>query len=135
MLRLRAVRLTRRSIACVALAASIITGGCRTKPGDEAEPAFEPIPVHVKNENFLDMNVFAVIGGVSRRLGTVTGNSASDFVIPPSFSNGQSVAITAIPIGGSGAASSGQLNVGSGQMIDFRIAPLLRQSSASVHEP
>lgn len=133
--RLRAVRLTRRSIACVALVASVVTGGCRTKPGDEAEPAFDPIPVHVTNQNFLDMNVFAVVGGVARRLGTVNGNSAADFVIPPSVSNGQSIVVTAVPIGGSGTASSGQLNVGSGQMIDFRIAPLLRQSTATVHEP
>ena len=35
--------------------------------------------MHVKNENFLDMNVAVVASGVSRRLGQVTGNSSARF--------------------------------------------------------
>ena len=40
----------------------------------EPAPRPDPIPVHVKNENYLDMNVYVVSSGVSRRLGMVSGN-------------------------------------------------------------
>src|SRR5262249_52830472 len=98
-------------------------------------PRAEPIAVHVKNENFLDMNVFAVVGGVNRRLGTVSGNSSGDFTLDWDVTIGQSISLRAVPIGGRGAASTGSLNVGLGQMIDFVVAPVLTQSTVSVHEP
>ena len=57
-----------------------------------------------------------VASGVSRRLGTVTGNSAADFKIQWSLINGQTISLTATPIGGRGAAvDSGQWTVISGQ--------------------
>lgn len=130
-----AVRLTRRFVVYAMLAGTALTGACRAKPGDEAEPELNPIEVHVKNENFLDMNVYSVVGGVSRRLGTVTGNGSGDYTIRWSSTGGQPVAVTAVPIGGSGSASTGQLNVSPGQIIEFRVAALLRQSSVSIHAP
>lgn len=102
---------------------------------DEPLPKAEPIAVHVKNENFLDMNVFAVVGGVRRRLGTVSGNGAGDFSIDWDVTIGQSISLLAVPIGGRGSASTGSLSIGLGQMIDFVVAPVLTQSTVSVHEP
>jgi hypothetical protein len=107
----------------------------RNKGQGELYPRIDPIPVHVQNENFLDMNVFVVASGVSRRLGTVTGNSAADFKIQWSLINGQTISLTATPIGGRGAAGSGALSVGPGQMIDFKIGSVLRQSTATVRQP
>lgn len=107
----------------------------KAKPGEEPAPR-EPIPVRVRNENFLDVNVFANVGSVSRRLGTVPGNSVGNFVIDWSATTGQPIVMTAIPIGGGGARTSSQgLNVGYGQMIFFTVGSVLRQSSASVGEP
>jgi hypothetical protein len=128
---------SRRAFARVALLTFLFLGACflRAKPGEVVEPRPDPIPVQIRNENFLDMNIYAYVGGSSRRLGTVTGNSTASFSIPWQFSSGQSITIVATPIGGSGQASSGALSVSTGQMIDFRIAPLLRQSSASIREP
>jgi hypothetical protein len=119
------------------LAVVLASAACaRGKNSDEApDPRPDPIPVHVKNENFLDMNVAVIVSGQSRRLGTVQGNSTANFAINWSAANGQPIVITASPIGGKGTASSGQLNVGFGQVIDFRIASVLRQSAASVHDP
>ena len=110
---------------------------CVHRSPDDFEPdaRYDPVPVHVRNDNFLDMNVFVVAGGMSRRLGQVTGNSEADFSIQWSVANGQSFYLTAVPIGGFGTAYSGTLNVGPGQMVDFRIASVLRQSAAIVREP
>lgn len=118
---------------CVALVAS---SACflRSKPG-ELPPEHDPIPIRVKNENFLDVNVYANVGSMSRRLGTVTGNSSATFTLDWLGAVGQPIVMTAIPIGGGGQrASSGALSVGSGQMIFFTVGALLRQTTASVGE-
>ena len=107
----------------------------QTEDDQEASVKADPIHIHVRNENFLDMNVFVIVNGVSRRLGTVTGNGAGDFTVDWGITIGQSIAIQAVPIGGRGSANSGQLSIGLGQVIDFTVAPVLRQSTVSVHEP
>lgn len=105
------------------------------KPGAPPAPRPDPILVHVKNENFLDMNIAVVVSGVSRRLGQVTGNSSGDFKIDYMMTVGQSITIIGTPIGGQGIASSGALNVSEGQMIEFHIGSTLRQSTATVRNP
>ena len=102
---------------------------------DQPQEKAPPILVHVRNENFLDMNVFMIVNGVSRRLGTVTGNGSGDFTVDWGITVGQSIALQAIPIGGRGSANTGNLSVGLGQVIEFTVAPVLRQSTVSVHEP
>lgn len=81
------------------------------------------------------MNIAVVISGVSRRLGQVTGNSSADFKVDYLMTVGQSIAILATPIGGVGAATSGPLSVGEGQLVEFVIGSTLRQSSATVRNP
>src|SRR4051812_19971663 len=103
-------------------------------PSDDF-PRMDPVRVRVKNENFLDMNVAVVASGVSRRLGMVAGNSGGDFRVEWSIVNGQSVSLMATPIGGRGSTITGALNVGPGQVIDFKVGSVLRQSTASVHDP
>ena len=127
----------RISFRRAAAIASIAMTACLHNQGAESDfvPRPDPIPIYVRNENFLDMNVFVVTSGISRRIGTVTGNAAANFKIDWTVANGQSITITATPIGGRGTASSGALNVGIGQVIDFKIAAQLRQSVASVHDP
>jgi len=122
-------------IAATLLVAVFAACSHSNQPESDADPRPEPIPVHVKNENFLDMNVAVVSGGASRRLGTVSGNSTGTFTIPWSAANGQGIYLTAIPIGGSGAARSATLNVSPGQVIEFKIGSVLRQSVAIVHDP
>jgi hypothetical protein len=124
-------------LSAALLAAVLVGAACGRGKNlqDELFPRPDPIPVHVRNENFLDMNVAVVVGGQPRRLGTVAGNSTANFTINWSVANGQTIVLTASPIGGRGSASSGQLNVGVGQVVDFKIASVLRQSVASVHDP
>jgi len=129
-------RSSARRLRVAALAIVALSACSRNKAqNDDFYARAEPIPVHVQNENFLDVNVFVVSSGVSRRLGQVSGNSAGDFKIAWSLANGQSISLTAIPIGGRGSATSGSLNVSPGQMIEFKIGSVLRQSTATVREP
>lgn len=130
----RAWRVAR--IASLTLAVAIGGACSRNKgPEEELEPPHEPIPVHVKNENFLDMNIALVTSGVSRRLGQVPGNGSADFKITWSTVNGQQVVLTATPIGGRGTYTLPGLSVGTGQVIELHIGSVLRQSSVVVHEP
>ncbi|HVE34985.1 MAG TPA: hypothetical protein VNC18_15590 [Gemmatimonadaceae bacterium] len=120
----------------VALLFLLATAACvrHSQTGPEVDARPEPIPVHVKNENFLDMNIAVVVSGVSRRLGNVVGNGSGDFMIDGNLAIGQTLYLTATPIGGRGQATSGGLSVGPGQMIDFTVASTLRQSVATVHD-
>lgn len=128
---------TRRVRFALALGLMAVGTGCSrgNKVDDGLGFEREPIPIHVKNENFLDMNIAVVAGGVSRRLGQVTGNSSADFKIAWAVANGQLISIMATPIGGRDRYVSAGLSVGSGQMIEVHLGSVLRQSSAIVQEP
>ena len=116
--------------------ALVAAAGCflRAKPG-ETPPPREPIPIRVRNENFLDVNVYASVGSLSRRLGTVPGNSSTLFTLDWSATIGQPIVMIAVPIGGGGTAASQGLNVGYGQMIFFNVGSVLRQTTATVGDP
>jgi hypothetical protein len=133
----RFTRVTRFGSARAALALIVVLAGCTRGKGhdDDFYPRMEPIPIHVRNENFLDMNVAVISNGVSRRLGQVAGNSAGDFKVDWAVANGQGIILTATPIGGRGSANSGSLNVAPGQVVEFKIGSVLRQSTAMVHDP
>jgi hypothetical protein len=120
----------------VALLFLLATAACarHAQTGPEIDTRPEPIPVHVKNENFLDMNIAVVVSGVSRRLGNVVGNGSADFTIDGQLAMGRTLYLTATPIGGRGQGTSGGLSVGPGQMIDFTVGSTLRQSVATVHD-
>ena len=81
------------------------------------------------------MNIAVVVSGVSRRLGSVVGNGSAEFTIDGQLAVGQTIYLTATPIGGRGQASSGGLSVAPGQMIEFTVGSTLRQSVATVHDP
>jgi hypothetical protein len=130
----RAISRRRFAMLCFVAMAGLPACSRKPNPNEEMVPRPDPIPLHVKNENFLDMNLYVVVNGVQRRLGTVSGNAQADFKIDASMVMGQTFAVLAVPIGGRGSANTGQLNVGPDQMISFRIASTLRQSAVSVHE-
>jgi hypothetical protein len=125
----------RGALAMVAVLVFAAACAHKTDPNAEPEPIPDPVALHVKNENFLDMNIALVVSGVSRRLGNVIGNSSADFSIDGQLALGQTIYLTATPIGGRGQATSGGLSVSPGQMIEFTVAATLRQSMATVREP
>ena len=98
--------------------------------GGELAPA-NTFDLHVKNENFLDMNVYAISEGQSTRLGTVTGNGSRNFVLDATLA-AQDFRIVATPIGGTGRATTGSIAVAPGQTLDFTIGSVLRNSTVFI---
>jgi hypothetical protein len=92
------------------------------------------IGLSVTNQNFLDMDVYAVSDGLATRLGTVNGNNSRIFTLNPSLAV-RDLRIVATPIGGNGQASTGEVIVSPGQTIEFRIGSTLRNSSVSIRSP
>jgi hypothetical protein len=120
------------AFVCMLAVAAVPATACSrsyTEAGDVAPGA--GVTLHVANDNFLDMDVFAVVDGVSNRIGTVSGSGSHDFAISPALTN-RDLRIIATPIGGNGRASSGVLNVSRGQEIDFRIGSVLSNSSVII---
>lgn len=120
-------------VGLIAATATVSTvGACsRTQEaGGEVAPA-TAIGLRVRNDNFLDMDVYAVSEGLATRLGTVTGNSSRNFILDASLAT-RDFRIVAAPIGGNGRASSGSVIVSPGQTIEFTIGSILRNSSVFI---
>ena len=113
-----------------ALATGPIACSRTQEAAGEVAPA-RAIGLRVRNNNFLDMDVYAVSYGLATRLGTVTGNSSRNFVLDASLAT-QDLQIVATPIGGNGRASTGVVTVGPGQTIDFTIGSILRNSTVTI---
>lgn len=123
----------KRAVMVLAAGASMATACAHPNQladGDEATPS-APIGVQVQNQNFNDMNVFAVSGGMARRLGMVIGASTGTFSLDPSYAT-RPLYIVAAPIGGYGRASTGQLNVAAGDTVEFMIGPRLANSGVLI---
>jgi hypothetical protein len=116
----------------VATATMPAAGACshQNEQAGELAPA-NTVDLHVKNENFLDMDVFAVADGQATRLGTVTGNGSRNFVVDAALAN-RDFRIVATPIGGTGRAGTGSIAVTPGQTIDFTIGSVLRNSTVFI---
>lgn len=104
--------------------------------GRVGSSAGEVVPVDqvgldVKNQNFLDVDVFSIVDGMSTRLGTVTGNGSRHFLLDPLVGS-RDLRLIAVPIGGAGRASSGSVNVAPGQTIVFTVGPVLAQSTVII---
>jgi hypothetical protein len=124
---------SRLLIGLVAAAATLSTATSCSRPNEAAgdlSPATS-IGLTVTNQNFADMDVYAVSDGLATRLGTVTGNTTRSFALHGSMATSD-LRIVATPIGGNGRASSGSLIVSPGQTIDFKISPVLRNSTVSI---
>jgi hypothetical protein len=117
----------------LALLGAPVAQGCRSGGAfDVNNPEPDVAYLVVKNDNVLDMDIYAVSSGLPTRIGTVTGLSTARFALQPTLYGATDFRIIATPIGGNGRASSGQLIVQRGQTIDFTIGSNLRQSFASV---
>lgn len=124
----------RRWVGILAIGATVpMAAGCAHTAQASGDVApVTSIGLRVRNDNFLDMDVYAVSAGLATRVGTVTGNSRRNFVLDASMADGQDFRIVATPIGGNGRATTGNIAVGPGQLIDFTIGSTLRNSSVII---
>jgi hypothetical protein len=92
-----------------------------------------PVHVNVVNHYTLPVDVFAVGGGVTYRMGTVHPGIASTFVLRQSMMGNGPVEFVAQPAGTEPPVHSGQLLLAPGDIVDFEIANHLLNSTATVH--
>lgn len=124
---------TTRHLVTALLVALAGAAACRSaSPYDVGDAQPGNITLVVRNNNFNDVDVYAVSSGLATRLGTVTGNSSATFSLNPTLASPTDFRIVATPIGGNGRASTGPINVSAGQTIEFTVGPVLSQSTVSV---
>ena len=85
----------------------------------------QPTIVQVDNQGFLDMTVYAARSSQRVRLGTATGNSKSNFVIPSFLMSGlTTLRFVADPIGGRRASVSEEITITPGDTVVLTIPPV-----------
>ncbi len=90
------------------------------------------VQVQVQSNYIGPLDIYLVSEGVATRLGDVSGPTSQTFVLDPSQFNITDLRIVAVPIGGYGRASTGLLNVRRGNVVEFRINPVLPQSTVFI---
>lgn len=128
---MRGIRLVIGLFAMTATLGTISACSRASEAGGEVYPQ-GAVGLHVENDNFLDVDVFAISQGMRTRLGTVTGSSSATFMIEPSMATQGDLRIIATPIGGMGQASTGSLQVSPGETIEFRVGSVLSNSAVYI---
>jgi hypothetical protein len=124
---------TSRHIVLALLVTLSGAAACRSgSPYDVSAAQPGNITLVVRNNNFADVDVYAVSSGLATRIGTVTGNTTASFSLNPSLVSPTDFRVVATPIGGNGRASTGSIVVSQGQTIEFTIGPVLNQSTVSI---
>jgi len=86
----------------------------------------------VRNDNFADMNVYVLRGGVAlQRLGMVTGGTSAAFPLPGSLFPNGTLQLVGRLIGGGGTVRSDAV-LAPGQTVTFMVQPNLAASAAFV---
>jgi hypothetical protein len=106
------------------------SSGYAATAGGDVVPASD-VGLDVRNQNFLDVDVFSIVDGISTRLGTVTGNGSRHFLLDGAIGS-RDFSLIAVPIGGTGRASTGSVAVGPGQSVVFTVGAVLAQSNVVV---
>lgn len=129
-----------RQGARLALVLALATAACASpgprKPGLGKEPGTAQAVVRVSNNNFADVTVYAMQGGMRWRLGTVTGLSEQRFRLPRRFAlDASDLVLLADPVGGFQAYRSPGVRVQAGSQVALQVHPTLSMSTVSVWGP
>jgi hypothetical protein len=114
-----------RLATVVAMLATVAACSHATRNMRDDEGGQPTTRVHVENQNYLDANVYVIgNGGARQRLGTVTGNTNQDFVIPDYIiSPANTVRFLIEPIGSNAAPISNSLSIQPGTTVTLTIPP------------
>lgn len=119
----------------LAAAAACASGG-RGGGGGAARPRVyvdsQVVQVQVQSSYVGPLDIYLVSEGVASRLGDVSGPTMQTFVVDPTQFDINDLRIVAVPVGGYGRASTGRLDVRRGNIVQFNISPILRQSTTFV---
>jgi hypothetical protein len=120
----------------LALAAMLlVAGGCAhgNTTLDDAGMQDDRTFIRVMNNNWSDMTIYLVRGGMQRRLGTVTSQTSHTFVVPTYLtSTANDVRLLADPIGSSRGFASPAIMLNPGQTAEWQLENSLALSSVWV---
>ena len=107
----------------VLLGLSVALGACASKQSSTTtSTAQEQTTLVVKNDSYLDHNIFLLQGSQRIRIGTARGLSSTCFTIPPQYVFGvTSLQFLADPIGGTVTPVSERINVAPGDEVQLQI--------------
>jgi len=119
----------RRVSEALLLLALVGASGCHARHRAEVVPVTD-IGLAVINHNWLDVTIYVLHDGQRTRIGTVTGSSSQQFVLPGRLL-GQShqLALLGDAIGSNDFARTEALNIQPGQYIEWTLETDLRRSS------
>lgn len=127
----------RRRSWCFIAGLLLVGTSCAHRRGTASDTGAQPLdtPVHVNviNNYTLPVDVFALAGGTSYRMGTVHPGVPSHFVLRQAWVSNGPVEFVAQPAGTELPVRSGQLLLAPGDVVDFEIATHLINSTATVH--
>jgi hypothetical protein len=118
----------------VVLGAALLVSACASgaNRGVSSRPDLTPISLTVTNQNWLDVDIFAVRGSSRYRLGAVGGNSSATLRIPPGAIVRGEVQLMADPIGSNEIYVSDVISVAPDVTLQLTVAPRMRMSSYAV---
>lgn len=109
----------------VLLGLSVALGGCASRRAANTTTGEEQTVLVVKNDNYLDHNIYLLQGLQRIRIGTARGLATSRFQIPRQYVFGVSVLqFLADPIGGTVTPVSERINVAPGDEVHLVIRGL-----------
>ena len=123
--RTRRVRWMHGAVLPILVGALMFGTACRSaSEEDEAPEPTLATTLIVKNQAFLDMNVFVYRSTQRVRLGTATGSNTTKFTIPSTMLFGATpLRFQAVPIGGNRQAVTQEISVSPGDAVDLIIPP------------
>lgn len=128
---------TMKTLALVAATgislAACATAGSADRPTRTVPYQPESATVVVENRNWQDVRVFALVGGVRHRLGTVTSMNTSRFRVPERLTaSARRMQIFVDPVGGHETFLSPSVQVYAGQEVNLSVQNHLAISSIAV---
>lgn len=91
-----------------------------------------PVLVAVTNHNVLDVNVFAVGGSQTARLGIVSTNATQTFEIPRALYVASGLRLLVDPVGAVGGVLTDAVQILPGDTVSLTVMPILSASTTSV---
>ena len=122
--------LSRRAVMAVLTAATV---ACAGRHASRPEPLGD-IPLKVTNHNWLDVTIYVLHEGQRTRIGSVTGSTAQEFVLPGRLLGlSHELALLGEAVGSNDFARTEVLIIQPGQVIEWTLETDLRRSSVGVY--
>lgn len=129
------MRTTRTLCAALALALSAACASAAGPSGSGApgQGLHEDVEIRVTNRNWSSMTVYAVAGGIRRRIGDVSPMRTATLRVPrAALEPGGTLRLAADPLGDDAIFVTGPIQVRAGQMVQFDVERMLPTSTFAV---